>query len=52
MIEISGENDDYEVSGYISYPEVVKSNKNSITTLVNGRVIKNNEKSYRKRKIN
>lgn len=43
MIEINGENDDYEVSGFISYPEVVKSNKNAITTLVNGRIIKNNE---------
>ena len=43
MIPISGENDDYYVSGYISYPEATKSNRNSITTLVNGRVIKNNE---------
>ncbi len=42
MIEISGENDDYYISGYISYPELTKSNRNSITTLVNGRVIKNN----------
>lgn len=43
MVPISGENDDYYISGYISYPEVTKSNRNSITTLVNGRVIKNNE---------
>ena len=43
MIPISGENDDYYVSGYISFPEVTKSNKSSINTLVNGRVIKNNE---------
>ena len=43
MIEINGENDDYSISGYISYPEVTKGNRNSITTLVNGRVIKNNE---------
>ncbi len=43
MIPINGENDDYYISGYISYPEVTKSNRNSITTLVNGRVIKNNE---------
>ena len=43
MIEVSGENDDYEVSGYISYPEVVKGTKNSITTLVNGRIIRNLE---------
>lgn len=43
MIPISAENDDYIINGYISYPEVTKSNRNSITTLVNGRVIKNNE---------
>lgn len=43
MIPINGENDDYYISGYISFPEVTKSNRNSITTLVNGRVIKNNE---------
>ena len=43
MIQIEGENDDYYVSGYISYPEATKSNRNAITTLVNGRVIKNNE---------
>lgn len=42
MIEINGENDDYYISGYISYPEIARSNRNSITTLVNGRVIKNN----------
>lgn len=43
MIMISGENDDYYIHGYVSYPEVTKGNRNSITTLVNGRVIKNNE---------
>ena len=43
MIPIDGENDDYYVHGYISYPEVTKANRNSITTLVNGRVIRNNE---------
>ena len=43
MIPISAENDDYNISGYISYPEVTKGNRNSFTTLVNGRVIKNND---------
>jgi DNA mismatch repair protein MutL len=43
MIRVDGENDDYYIHGYISYPEVTKANRNSITTLVNGRVIKNNE---------
>ena len=43
MIPVEMENDDYYVSGFISYPEITKSSRNSITTLVNGRVIKNNE---------
>ena len=43
MIPFSNENDDYLISGYTSFPEVTKGNRNSITTLVNGRVIKNNE---------
>ena len=41
MIEIDGENDDYVISGYVSYPEVAKTSRNVMTTLVNGRVIKN-----------
>lgn len=43
MIEISADNDDYSIYGYISYPEVTKSFKNAITILINGRVIKNND---------
>lgn len=43
MIEIRGENEDYLISGYMSYPEMARSNRNAITTLINGRVIKNNE---------
>ncbi|MBQ6134820.1 MAG: DNA mismatch repair endonuclease MutL [Bacilli bacterium] len=43
MTWIEGENDDYKISGYISYPEITKSNRNGITTFVNGRIIKNNE---------
>lgn len=41
MLEISVSNDDYEVSGYISLPEVNRSSRNHMTLLVNGRVIKN-----------
>lgn len=41
MIEINGENDDYVISGYVSYPESAKTSRNVMTTLVNGRVIKN-----------
>ena len=41
MIEVKSNNDDYSIEGYISMPEVTRSNRNYITTLVNGRVIKN-----------
>lgn len=41
MIEINGDNDDYVISGYVAYPEVAKASRNVMTTLVNGRVIKN-----------
>ena len=41
MLPIEVSNDDYEVSGYISLPEVNRSSRNHMTVLVNGRVIKN-----------
>lgn len=41
MVSINGSNLDYQVSGYISLPEVTRANKNHMTTIVNGRVIKN-----------
>lgn len=41
MLSVSAFNDDYQVSGYISMPEVNRSSRNYMTTLVNGRVIKN-----------
>ena len=41
MIPIDGENDDYKISGYISLPEVTRSSKNHMTTIVNGRVVRN-----------
>ncbi len=43
MIEIHGENEDYAITGYISYPEVAKTSRNHIMTFVNGRFIRNNE---------
>ena len=42
MIKITGENNDYSIDGFMSYPEVTKPNRNSIITFVNGRLIKNN----------
>lgn len=41
MLPINAFNDDYELSGYISLPEVTRANRNHITIIVNGRVIKN-----------
>jgi len=41
MIYIENENDDYTINGYISLPEVTRTSKNNMITLVNGRVIKN-----------
>lgn len=43
MLKISTYNDDYTVDGYISMPEVNKSNRNHIITIVNGRVVRNSE---------
>ncbi|MGN0992759.1 MAG: DNA mismatch repair endonuclease MutL, partial [Bacilli bacterium] len=43
MIKISAENSDYEVSGYISYPEINRSSRAFITIFVNGRYIRNND---------
>ena len=43
MIPIVGENEDYEITGYVSYPECARTTKNNIIILVNGRAIKNPE---------
>lgn len=43
MVKIGAENDDYSISGYISYPEVNRSSRNNITLLVNGRNVRNND---------
>lgn len=43
MMAIKGDNADYTIEGYISYPEKARSSKNSITTFVNNRLIRNNE---------
>jgi len=43
MLFIEGANDDYEVSGYISLPEVNRSSRNHMMTFVNGRIVKNME---------
>ena len=41
MIKVEGSNSDYSITGYISLPEVTRSSRNHMTTIVNGRVVKN-----------
>lgn len=41
MLPVQASNNDYQISGYVSMPEVNRSSRNYMTTLVNGRVIKN-----------
>lgn len=41
MLEIQGENLDFNISGFISKPEITRANKNHISLFVNGRYIKN-----------
>lgn len=41
MIEVRGSNEDYNIYGYISLPEVTRSSRNHMSTIVNGRVVKN-----------
>ena len=41
MVDISTSDLDFEVSGYVSLPELTRANRNYITLLINGRYIKN-----------
>lgn len=43
MIEIKASNDDYDIHGFVCKPSVLKSNRNDMTTIVNGRCVKNVE---------
>ena len=43
MIEVNNTDGEYKISGFISMPEVAKSNRNNMITIVNGRVVKNVE---------
>ena len=43
MLEINNEDDDYIINGFISLPEVNRAGRNHIITLVNGRVVRNQE---------
>lgn len=41
MMEVHAEDEDYIVSGYMTLPEVHRSSRNGMVTLVNGRVVRN-----------
>lgn len=41
MIEIKASNDDYDIHGFICKPAILKSNRNHMITIVNGRCVKN-----------
>ena len=43
MIEVKGSTDDYDMHGYICKPEILKSNRNHMITIVNGGVVRNND---------
>ncbi len=43
MIQVQGTNDDYSIDGYISLPEIHRSTRNNMVTIVNGRIVKNYE---------
>ena len=43
MEYIAGETDDYKVTGYMSLPEITRGTRNVMTTIVNGRVVRNQE---------
>ena len=43
MLDIKASNSEYEIEGYISLPELYRTSRNSIVTIVNGRIVKNTE---------
>ena len=43
MIKINASSEDYDIDGYICKPSILKSNRNHMTTIVNGRIVKNIE---------
>ncbi len=43
MLEFKASSDDFDIYGYACKPEILRSNRNYLITIVNDRVIKNNE---------
>ncbi|TCN01910.1 DNA mismatch repair protein MutL [Paenibacillus sp. BK033] len=40
MLKVEGETSDYDLSGYVSKPELTRANRNGMTVIVNGRYIR------------
>lgn len=43
MVEVCASDADYDIEGYISLPEIQRSNRNHMILIVNGRVVRNME---------
>ncbi len=43
LLEFKNENDDFIISGYACKPHILRSNRNSMITILNGRIVKNND---------
>lgn len=43
LLEFKESNDDFEIKGYACKPHILKSNRNQMITLINNRIVRNNE---------
>ena len=43
MLEIKASSDDFEITGFVSKPSILKKNRNHFNTFVNGRIVRNND---------
>ena len=43
MLEIKASSDDFEITGFVGKPGILKKNRNHFNTIVNGRVVRNND---------
>ena len=43
LLEFKENNDDFEIKGYACKPHLLKSNRNQMITLINNRIVRNNE---------
>ncbi len=43
MLLVEASCDDFDIYGYVCKPEILKSNRNHLITIVNGRIVRNND---------